>query len=191
MKRFLFPLLLTVILFLTACSSATTTSDQTASGSGVAESTPSSAPDQTASGSGVAESTPSSAPDQTVSGSGVTESTPSSGQTLADEQGAITIKVTPLNLNGSAEALVFDVVMDTHSVDLSMDLATLATLTTDNRIIVQAVEWDAPRGGHHVEGKLIFPSTQDGKSILEGATKLTLAILNLDAPSRTFEWELE
>jgi hypothetical protein len=42
-----------------------------------------------------------------------------------------------------------------------------------------------------VEGKLIFPATKDGKPILEGATKLTLTIVNVDAPTRIFEWELK
>lgn len=56
---------------------------------------------------------------------------------------------------------------------------------------VQATLWDAPRGGHHVEGKLIFPALQKGKSILDGATKLTLTIVNVDAPSRVFEWQLK
>jgi hypothetical protein len=105
-----------------------------------------------------------------------------------DGQGAIIFEVTPLNLNAPADTLEFDIVLTTHSIDLSMDLATLATLTTDTGVIVQATLWDAPRGGHHVEGKLIFPATVDGKSILDGATKLTITILNADAPSRVFEW---
>lgn len=81
--------------------------------------------------------------------------------------------------------------LTTHSIDLSMDLATQSTLTTDTGVTVQATLWDAPLGGHHVEGKLIFPATKDGKSILEGATRLTLTILNVDAPTRIFEWELK
>jgi hypothetical protein len=79
--------------------------------------------------------------------------------TRMDQQGAIIMEVTPLNLGTPAETLDFDVVLNTHSVDLSMDLATLSTLTTDTGITIQATLWDAPRGGHHVEGKLIFPST--------------------------------
>lgn len=105
-----------------------------------------------------------------------------------DGQGAIIFEVTPLNLNAPADTLEFDIVLTTHSIELSMDLAATATLTTDTGVIVQATLWDAPRGGHHVEGKLIFPATVDGKSILDGATKLTLTILNADAPSRVFEW---
>lgn len=110
--------------------------------------------------------------------------------TRTDQQGAVTVEVTPLNLESPSEQLEFDVVLDTHSVDLSMDLATLATLTTDTGITVQALLWEAPRGGHHVEGKLIFPATKDGKTILDDASKLTLTITNVDAPSRVFEWTI-
>ncbi len=111
--------------------------------------------------------------------------------TRTDQQGAITASVTPLNLDNPSDQLEFDVTLETHSIDLSMDLATLATLTTDTGVTVQATLWDAPRGGHHVEGKLVFPATKDGKSILDGAGKLTLTITNVDAPSRVFEWELK
>jgi hypothetical protein len=80
-----------------------------------------------------------------------------------DEQGAVVVEVTPLNLNTPAEKLEFEISMNTHSVDLSMDLAQLASLETDAGISVDALEWNAPRGGHHVNGKLLFPSTVDGK----------------------------
>ena len=108
-----------------------------------------------------------------------------------DEQGAVVFEVTPLNLGTPSDTLEFDVAMNTHSVDLSMDLAALSTLSTDNGITVQASKWDAVPGGHHVEGKLIFPSVQDGTSILDGASKLTLTIVDVDVPSRVFEWELQ
>ena len=89
------------------------------------------------------------------------------------------------------ESLEFSIVLTTHSIDLSMDLAATATLSTDTGVNVNSTLWDAPRGGHHVEGKLIFPATQNGNSILDGATKLTLTITNVDAPTRIFEWELK
>lgn len=111
--------------------------------------------------------------------------------TRTDEQGAVIFTVTPLNIGTPADMLEFDVSMSTHSVDLSMDLAILSTLTTDTGVSVQPTIWDAPRGGHHVQGKLIFPSAQDGTSILEGASKLTLTIVDVDAASRVFEWELK
>ena len=107
-----------------------------------------------------------------------------------DEQGAVVVQVTPANLANPGEALEFEVELNTHSVDLSMDLAALATLTTDNGKTIQAIKWDASKGGHHVSGKLIFPATVDGQPVLEGAKKLTLTIKNLDAPERIFSWDL-
>jgi len=134
----------------------------------------------------VAQNDPQPAP---VSGE---SSSPSNDSAMRiDEQGEIIFEITPLNLDSPTETFEFDVVMTTHSIDLSMDLATLSTLTTDTGVSVESTLWDAPRGGHHVEGKLIFPATKDGKSILEGATKLTLTITNVDAPTRIFEWELK
>ena len=110
--------------------------------------------------------------------------------TRIDEQGAVVFEVTPLNLGTPADTLEFDVAMNTHSVDLSMDLAALSTLSTGTGVRVQASKWDAVPGGHHVEGTLIFPSAQDGVSILEGASQLTLTIVDVDALSRVFDWEL-
>ena len=114
----------------------------------------------------------------------------SNSLTRSDAQGAVTVNVTPANLDNPSDQLEFDVALETHSVDLSMDLATLATLTTDTGLTVQATTWDAPRGGHHVEGKLLFPATKDGKTILDNASKLTLTITDVDAPSRVFEWPI-
>lgn len=107
-----------------------------------------------------------------------------------DNQGAIEFTVQPLNLDSPGDSLTFEVSMSTHTVDLSMDLATLATLTTDNGTSVQGISWDGPRGGHHVSGTLTFPASIDGKPFLDGARKLSLTIINIDAAERTFNWEL-
>lgn len=164
MRQFFLPLLLTLTLVLAACAPAQASTDQ-------------------------ANPSPASVETEAASPSG-NEAGASTDLTRTDQQGAVIVEVTPLNLDNPSDQVEFDVVMDTHSVDLSMDLAMLATITTDTGITVQATLWDAPRGGHHVTGKLIFPAANDGKSILEGATKLTLTIVNLDAPSRVLEWEL-
>ncbi len=107
-----------------------------------------------------------------------------------DNQGAVEFTVQPLNLDSPGDSLTFEVSMNTHSVDLGMNLATLATLTTDNGTSVQGVSWNGPRGGHHVSGTLIFPASIAGKSILSGASKLSLTIINIDAPERIFSWDL-
>lgn len=108
-----------------------------------------------------------------------------------DEQGEVVVEVTPLNLNNQGETLEFVIALNTHSVDLSMDLASLATLSTDTGMIVQATNWDAPLGGHHVSGKLIFPSKIDGNTILEKANQIKIQIRNVDADLREFEWRLQ
>ena len=111
------------------------------------------------------------------------------GQPRLDEQGAVSVEITPLNLNNAWKSIDFQVDMNTHSVDLSMDLAALATLTTDTGQIVQASLWDASLGGHHVGGKLSFPGSAETGSVLEGAKKITLTLLNVDTPERVFVWE--
>jgi hypothetical protein len=128
----------------------------------------------------VGDTSPTSTPKQSVvSQADLTES---------DDQGAVTVEVKPLNLNETGDFLVFDVSMNTHSVDLSMDLTQLAILSTDTGKTVQAIQWDAPSGGHHVEGKLTFPKYLDGKNIFEGASNITIIIKDVDAPVRTFTW---
>jgi len=93
----------------------------------------------------------------------------------------------PLTPNNPGQTLDFQVAINTRSIDLSidlsMDLATLATLNTNKGRIVQAMVWDAPRGGHHVREVLSFP-TVDSLPLLNGASKMTLILLNPDAPER-------
>jgi hypothetical protein len=111
------------------------------------------------------------------------------GQPQVDEQGAVSVEITPVNLNNARETIDFQVTMNTHSVDLSMDLAALATLSTDTGHTVKSSKWDAPSGGHHVSGKLAFPGSTEAGSLLEGAKKITLTLVNVDAPERIFVWE--
>jgi len=110
-------------------------------------------------------------------------------QTQEDGQGAVTVAITPTNLNRAEETLNFQVVLNTHSVELGMDLAQLATLATSTGISVDAQLWDAPLGGHHVEGVLSFPALLDGLPIIAGATELTLIIRDIDAAERVFRWQ--
>lgn len=107
-----------------------------------------------------------------------------------DEQGAVTVAVTPLNLGSPGDTLDFEIAMNTHSVDLSMDLTQIATLTTDTGKTVEATAWDGPSGGHHVSGTLSFPAAVNGAPLLEGASTLTLTIRDVDVPERVFVWDL-
>ena len=118
-----------------------------------------------------------------------TEMTPLD-QPLLDEQGAVVVEVTPANLSNPAETLDFTVAMNTHSVNLGMDLAQLSTLTTDTGVSVGAKTWGGMQGGHHVSGTLSFPASVNGQFVLAGAKLITLSIQNLDAPERTFTWTI-
>ncbi len=71
-----------------------------------------------------------------------------------------------------------------------MDLAGLATLTTDTGLTINATRWKAPSGGHHVSGTLSFPATINGSAYLQKSVQLTLILRNLDAPERVFNWEI-
>lgn len=114
----------------------------------------------------------------------------SSHETMVDEQGNVSVEVTPINLNQADTSLDFEVVMNTHSVDLGMDLASLATLEVDNGRSVSATLWDATPGGHHVSGTLSFPVTADEALLLDNATRLTMTIRDVDAPERVFTWDV-
>lgn len=113
-----------------------------------------------------------------------------SSSTRSDNQGAVVVEITPVDLKTSADTLAFDISLNTHSVDLSMNLAAEATLATDTGRSVNGLSWDAPAGGHHVAGTLTFPASIDGTRLLAGASKVTLTIKGLDAPERVFTWDL-
>lgn len=114
-----------------------------------------------------------------------------STEPIADEQGAVSVELTQLNLNEPGETLDFRVGMNTHSVELDMNLAENATLSTDTGLTIAPAKWDAPSGGHHVAGTLSFASSLNGAAVLEEVTKLTLTLRNIDAPERVFVWALK
>jgi hypothetical protein len=108
-----------------------------------------------------------------------------------DEQGAVTVFVIPPNFTTPGGTLDFDVSISTHSVELDMDLAALSTLTTSTGLEVKAISWDAPRGGHHVSGKLSFPLSVNGTSLADQSGSLILTIRDVDAPARIFKWDIK
>jgi len=73
---------------------------------------------------------------------------------------------------------------------ISMDLAAFSTLQTDTGVTLAALDWSGG-SGHHVSGTLRFPAiAPDARPALEGASRLTLTIRDLDASERVFEWNL-
>jgi len=133
----------------------------------------------------------SSAPDAAAPSAQVgSAGTPLQDLARSDAQGAVEVTVSPSSWTRDAEGtLEFEVSMETHSVDLSMDLAQLATLETDTGLTLQALDWSGGEG-HHVTGLLRFPSaTPQGQPLLQEATLLILTLRDVDAPGRVFQWE--
>jgi hypothetical protein len=70
------------------------------------------------------------------------------------QAGAVEVTMTPLALDASGAA--FQVKLDTHSVELDLDMASSAHLRIDGST-VDGASWDGQGpGGHHREGTLRF-----------------------------------
>ena len=111
------------------------------------------------------------------------------GATQRSEGGQVTVEVT---WSGGEVGPVFQVVMDTHAVDLDgYDLRQLAALRTGDGREARPGGWDAPKGGHHREGTLTFPATFADGSPTIGPSIGTVELVIRDVagvPERTFRW---
>lgn len=101
--------------------------------------------------------------------------------------GGVTIAVTPAKLVAGAKTWDFSIVLDTHTQDLSDDLAGSAVLVDDRGNEFKALAWDgAAPGGHHRSGVLKFNAIEPRPQALE---------LRISRPGeakpRTFRWRLE
>ena len=112
----------------------------------------------------------------------------SNGLTQTNAGGAVEIQVKWLA--DKKDSLVFDVSMNTHSVDLDKyDLKQLTALHDSQGNEYQPLSWSSAAGGHHRSGKLIFAVPS---SLNEGGTKfLHMVIRNVaGVKERSLEWDL-
>lgn len=103
----------------------------------------------------------------------------------SSEGGSVTVDVKPTVL-AVGEPVVFDISMNTHSVDLSDDMTKITLLRDDTGKEYKPTAWEgADSGGHHRSGTLKFPAlTGKPKSVelvIKGLAKV---------PERDFEWDL-
>lgn len=107
-------------------------------------------------------------------------------QTQTSEGGQVTLAAT---WAGPSAGAVFDVKLDTHSVDLNtLDLAS-AVLRNDRGEMLTARPWTAPNGGHHREGSLTFDG--DASAFFAGAKWIELVISGVgDLPERTLRFDV-
>jgi hypothetical protein len=105
-------------------------------------------------------------------------------QTSASQ--GVSVKATPKTLAAGAPIWEFTVVLETHSGELTDDLAKTAVLVGFGGQRIAPVAWDgAPAGGHHRQGVLRFAPIDPMPSTVE----LQIQRPGESAP-RVFRWEL-
>jgi hypothetical protein len=115
------------------------------------------------------------------------------GEVRTSEGGRVTIQVSWENGGATGAPLAFSVVMDTHSVDLDgYDLGRLAVLRNDRGQEVKPQRWDAPPGGHHRSGTLLFPERDSAGNPMVGPEVKAMELLIRDVAGveeRVLRWE--
>jgi len=102
-----------------------------------------------------------------------------------DDQANVTVTVTPIQLARDSDEWKFNVVMDTHSVELDQNMLDVAVLIDDQGTRYPPLNWDGPTGGHHREGVLTF-----GK-MTTTSKKVELKISGIGDVIRNFTWQLD
>ncbi|MDP2933032.1 MAG: hypothetical protein Q8N81_02780 [bacterium] len=107
-------------------------------------------------------------------------------QSQTDEQGEVVVEVTPIELIKNAPVWKFQVVQNTHSVELGADMAKSSVLVDDSGREYPALSWEgAPSGGHHRQGILSFAPITPTPKFVE------IRISGIGGiESRSFKWQL-
>ncbi len=101
-----------------------------------------------------------------------------------DETGPVTVTIQPLSLTDSG-TWDFVVTLQTHSVDLDMDILTSIVLLDSAGEEVSPISWDGdPPEGHHRTGTLSFTALNP-----KPETVTVLAKNIADVPLREFVWK--
>lgn len=104
--------------------------------------------------------------------------------TQTDEQGSVSITVTPTEVGGATETWKFELVLDTHSGSLDEDLMEVVTLVHDQMNIYKPISWEGTEpGGHHREGTLSFDVIDPQPTTIELKVKEVGGIVE-----RSFRW---
>ena len=115
-----------------------------------------------------------------------TSDNPTSGSIQTSDGGQVTAVV---RWAGPSVGAVFDVKLDTHSVDLDALDLTNAVLRNDRGDTMIARPWAAAMGGHHREGTLAFEG--DASTFFAGSKWIELVITGVgDVSERTLRWEI-
>lgn len=105
-------------------------------------------------------------------------------ETKTDNQANVSMAVTPLDVPSGKSEWKFNVVMNTHTVELDQDLTKSAVLTDDQGRKYEPIRWEGPVGGHHREGLLVFKAVDPAPKSIE------LKISGIAGITRNFFWNL-
>ncbi|PIR73177.1 MAG: hypothetical protein COU40_03955 [Candidatus Moranbacteria bacterium CG10_big_fil_rev_8_21_14_0_10_35_21] len=109
-------------------------------------------------------------------------------KTQENGEGPVTIAVTPEDFPEEKDKLwKFEVLLNTHSVELNYDLTQISALVDENGNEYKPTAWEGdPPSGHHRTGILIF------NSISPKPDSITLKIKGVgDVAERDFVWQLK
>lgn len=108
------------------------------------------------------------------------------GMTRNNSGGGVTVKVTYPHSQG-ADGIHFELVLDTHSVNLdAYDLKALSLLRDDTGGNYQPTQVENKGSGHHREITIVFPKASPSAKRLELVIKDVAGI-----KGRSFFWDLE
>ena len=85
--------------------------------------------------------------------------------TEENNEGDVSVTVTPMDVRQDATNWTFDVSLNTHSAEINEDLMAVSELIDEQGRIYKPVSWEgSPPGGHHRSGVLKFsaPPTTPG-----------------------------
>ena len=122
-------------------------------------------------------------PEESLSFEGTNTEQLSTLQTQIKTLGAIEVEVTPLSVK-PGKAIVFELVMNNHSVDLDYDYTKIVTLMDDQGNSLKPAQWTGNTSGHHIKGELVF------SALPERTKELTLTLDGVDNKKETFTWQL-
>lgn len=108
---------------------------------------------------------------------------PATQQPQNKSLGAVDVEIIPINIE-SGDDLIFQMTMNTHSVELEYDYTQIATLTDDQGNTYKPITWTGGNSGHHLEGELVFAA------LPKNPENLTLTLEDIDNESGTFTWKL-
>lgn len=108
-------------------------------------------------------------------------------QTKTDEQGPVSVTITPRAIGRDLPQWTFEVAFNTHTRSLDQDPANVTTLVDDQSREIKPVSWNGPgAGGHHRSGILTFNAIQPFPKNIEIKIRDVGGIAE-----RSFTWNLK